>query len=340
MNHNELKISNISTRQWAFILWITFLGGLMFWQLKIFIPAFLGAYTLYVLFRKWMFKLQKKFKGKTVLSALLLMLISFVIVLLPINGLLNIFSSRILPFLKYSDELWILTQKWIHNFETLYGFSLLTEQNLTQIEEWVKLQLQQLAGATFNSLVTVMVMYFLLFFMLIEAKKFEKICFQWLPLKARNIIYVKQKLNHLVMSNAIGIPLVVLCQSLVALIGFWIAGVEEPFLWFIATCVAAVIPILGSALVYVPLSCILIAKDQMIQGFFLLFYGFLIVGSIDNIFRFWLQKRLNQVHPLITVFGVMMGLNLFGFIGLIFGPILISLLLLFLQIYNKEFNQI
>ena len=61
----------------------------------------------------------------------------------------------------------------------------------------------------------------------------------------------------------------------------------------------------------------------------MLIYGFGVIGTVDNIFRFILQKKLGDVHPLITVFGVIIGLNIFGFIGLIFGPILISMFISF-----------
>ena len=62
------------------------------------------------------------------------------------------------------------------------------------------------------------------------------------------------------------------------------------------------------------------------------------LAHVDNLFRFWLQKKIGDTHPLITIFGVIIGLNLFGFIGLIFGPILLSLFLLLIQIYQHEFG--
>ena len=69
----------------------------------------------------------------------------------------------------------------------------------------------------------------------------------------------------------------------------------------------------------------------------LLIFGFGIIGTIDNVLRFTLLKKLGNVHPLTTVFGVIIGLNLFGFIGLIFGPLMISLFMLLLRIYSSEF---
>ncbi|MBO9573083.1 MAG: AI-2E family transporter, partial [Chitinophagaceae bacterium] len=75
-----------------------------------------------------------------------------------------------------------------------------------------------------------------------------------------------------------------------------------------------------------------------VRGLVVLIFGLAIIGSVDNIFRFWLVKKLGDVHPLITVFGVIIGVNIFGFIGIIFGPILISLFIILIRIYANEFN--
>ncbi|MGZ5133564.1 MAG: AI-2E family transporter, partial [Flavitalea sp.] len=113
----------------------------------------------------------------------------------------------------------------------------------------------------------------------------------------------------------------------------------EALFWFVITCITGMLPVVGAALAYVPLSLLLFASNEPAKGAIVLVFGLAIIGSIDNIFRFWLQKKLGDVHPLITVFGVIIGVNLFGFIGLIFGPILISLFLLLLKVYSKEFSR-
>jgi predicted PurR-regulated permease PerM len=73
------------------------------------------------------------------------------------------------------------------------------------------------------------------------------------------------------------------------------------------------------------------------KGIALAIWGFGIVGLVDNFFRFFVNKKLGNIHPLITIFGVLVGVQLFGFIGLIFGPLLISLFILSLRIYSSEF---
>ena len=75
------------------------------------------------------------------------------------------------------------------------------------------------------------------------------------------------------------------------------------------------------------------------QAIAVLIYGIVVVGSSDNIIRLYVLKRLSDVHPLITLIGVVVGVPLFGFIGLIFGPLLVSLFLLIVMIYKKEYGK-
>jgi predicted PurR-regulated permease PerM len=141
----------------------------------------------------------------------------------------------------------------------------------------------------------------------------------------------------MVVANALGIPLIAFAQGLVGLIGYLVIGVDEPFFWFGVTCIAAMLPVVGAALAYLPLAIIFFANGQTTQGIAMLIFGFGIIGLTDNVLRFTLLKKIGNVHPLTTVFGVIIGLSLFGFIGLIFGPLLISLFMLLLKIYSSEF---
>ncbi len=104
-----------------------------------------------------------------------------------------------------------------------------------------------------------------------------------------------------------------------------------------ATCITAMLPIVGAALVYVPLTIMLFAQGDTGRGIAMAVWGFGLIGLVDNVFRFIINKRLGDIHPLITIFGVMVGLQLFGFIGLVFGPLLISMFILLLRIYGNEF---
>jgi predicted PurR-regulated permease PerM len=147
------------------------------------------------------------------------------------------------------------------------------------------------------------------------------------------------KFVKLVMANAIGIPVVALGQGIVALIGYYIFGAPSPMLLFALTALASMLPVVGAAIVYLPVGIFMIAEGQTGAGVGILIYGLVIVGLTDNLLRFTLLKRLEDIHPLITVFGIIMGMNIFGFMGLIFGPILMSITVLLIQVYRDEFSE-
>jgi predicted PurR-regulated permease PerM len=173
--------------------------------------------------------------------------------------------------------------------------------------------------------------------MLVNGRKMEIALYEYIPLRDENVAKISKEVNTMVASNAIGIPLVAFAQGVVGLIGYLIIGVKEPFFWFGVTCIAGMIPVIGAALAYIPLAIIFFANGQTWQGIAMAIFGFGVIGTVDNVLRFSLLKKLGNVHPLTTVFGVIIGLNLFGFIGLIFGPLLISLFMVLLKIYSNEF---
>ena len=332
-------ISNNAIRQVLILITIILIGVLLFIHLQIFIPAFLGAYTLYVLMRKYQFILQGRYKWNKNLAASLLMLLSFLIILLPILTLVNMMTSRIAFAIEHSSELLSSIEGFVNKYEKRYGINILTDENIKKLSTVGAETLPKILGATFNTLTTVIMMYFILYFMLVDGRRMESLFYEWVPLKDENIILLRHDLNLMVISNAIGIPLIALLQGVVALGGYFFLGVDEPIFWFVVTCIAAMLPVVGAAMAYVPLSLVFFANGDSGKGIIMLIYGFGVIGVVDNVFRFWLQKKLGDVHPMITVFGVIIGVSMFGFIGLIFGPILISLFLLMIKIYVSEFSK-
>ena len=105
----------------------------------------------------------------------------------------------------------------------------------------------------------------------------------------------------------------------------------------VVTCIASMIPMVGAALAWVPVALIFFAEGDTTRGIIMLIYGAVVMGVLDNVFRMSIQKKVGDTHPLITTFGVILGVKLFGFIGLIFGPIVIALFILLVKIYIHEF---
>ena len=102
--------------------------------------------------------------------------------------------------------------------------------------------------------------------------------------------------------------------------------------------IGSMIPFVGTLIGIVPVFLLTLSSGNSFEAWGILLYGIIVVGSTDNIIRLYLLKKLDNVHPLITLIGVIVGLPLFGFIGLIFGPLLISLFMLLVKIYYNRYG--
>ena len=324
-------------RQVTFLVIIIFLGILLFVELQGFLPATLGAFTLYILMSKQMRLLVLK-GWKPSLAAAILMLLSFVVIVLPIGAVVKMLVSRLsISEVEFNQAIRAI-EVFLNDIEKRTGMELLSDKYISQFGGIVAKELPLILSATFNTIATVVIMYFILYFMLVQGKSMESTTLELLPMSRVYRNQVQKEVRSLVISNAIGIPLIAILQGIVALVGYLLLGVNEPVFWFAITCVTAMLPIVGAALAYVPLAIIFFVGGETWRGVAMLLFGFGIIGTVDNIFRFWLQKKIGDVHPLITVFGVILGLKLFGFVGLIFGPLLISVFILLIRIYRLEFS--
>lgn len=326
-------------RQFFIIFLIILFGWLIFKEMATYLSGILGAITLFVLLRKWQEYLVKKRKWNSSVSACVLMAGSFLVILVPIAGLVLMLTSKISKAVENSGKVINIVKTEMADLETRFGLDIASSIDTSSVTDWISSNLQGLAGGTFNVFIAIGLMYFMLYYMLTNRRTFRESMLEYIPLSEKNLKLIGKDSQELVKSNAIGIPLVALLQGLVALIGFLILGVEDPFFWFAIVTVGSMIPFVGTALGIVPVCIILYAAGDIWQAIVMVIYGTVVVGSTDNLFRLVIQKRLADVHPLITIIGVIVGVPLFGFIGLIFGPIVVSIFLLIVKIYKQEYGK-
>ncbi len=325
-------------RQLFTIFLILALGFLIFWKLLPFMSGLLGAVTIYIISQKPMQKLKDK-GWKPALAAALIMLISFVGILVPVGLVVLMLSTKVRNALNKTEEVIAVLKEELSIVEERFNINLFDSFNSKEVVNWVSQNFSSVLGDTFNLFITLSILYFLLYYMLVNRNQFIDIIYRYFPMRSENISKISKEVGSVVRSNAIGIPLIAIIQGFVALLGFYIFGVPNPWFWFVITAIGSMIPIVGTAIGIVPVTILLFVSEQYFQGIGLMLYGLLVVGATDNLFRVIIQKKLSDIHPLITLIGVIVGVPLFGFIGLIFGPLLVSLFLLLLKIYKEEFAQ-
>lgn len=324
-------------RQIFVLLIIVLFAFLIFREIIPYLSGVLGAITIYVLLRKWMVFLVSK-KWHPDLAAAFLMIISFVCILLPVTGIIFMLGNKIGDAVDNSEQIVKVIDKKIAVIEGEYGFDLSSSINTSDVSSWISDNLESLAGSTFNIFIAVGLMYFLLYYMLTNRKELRGSLYEYIPISEKNLKIIGKESQAMVRSNAIGIPLVAIAQGIIALIGFFIFGIKDPFFWFIIVTVGSMIPFVGTLIGILPVFILTMSYGNNFGAWGILIYGLVVVGSTDNIIRLFVLRKLDNVHPIITLIGVIVGVPLFGFIGLIFGPLLVSLFLVVVRIYKKEFG--
>lgn len=197
--------------------------------------------------------------------------------------------------------------------------------------------LPTLLNSTANLITNLATMLFFLYYMLYHSRAMENTLFRIIPLKNSNTTLLASETKKIVKANALGIPLISLIQGATATLGYFLFGVDDWALWGFLTGVFAFFPVVGTMIVWVPLVLYTFASGHNGTGVGLLLYSVIVTGNVDYVARITIMKRLGDVHPVITVLGVIVGLGLFGFIGLVFGPLLVNYIIVLFRIYMNEF---
>lgn len=325
-------------RKYSLITIILGLGLLLFLKMTPFMGGILGACTIYIMVRDQMLYLitQKKKIRKSV-TAIILLIEAILCFLVPLSLAVWLLISKLqtvnVDTATFVDTITNLAD-WIRR-KTEYD--LLSKENISSIASILPGIGQFLMGGISSFAVNLFVLVFVLYFMLIGGTKMEQYIYELLPFSDSNKKHVMNEINMIVRANAIGIPLLAIIQGAIATLGYYLFDAPSALLFGFLTCFATVIPIVGTTLVWFPLAAYMAISGDWPHAIGLLLYCGLIVTNIDNLIRFILQKKMADTHPLITIFGVVIGLSLFGFMGVIFGPLLISIFILCVNIFKEQY---
>jgi predicted PurR-regulated permease PerM len=314
------------------------LGYLLVQELYIFLPGFLGAITLYILSSGWYHRLTVAKRWNKSLIATLCMVGFLALFGLPVYWIFTLIAPRINEAFSHSQELMQGIKAVSEQVKEWTGQELLTPETIARLQEKIANFFPAFLSSTALIISNLAMMMFLYFFMLVNGASMEKTIRELLPLRDENIAILSEETINMVRANAIGIPLISFIQGVFALIGYWIFGINEFVLWGFMTGVFAFFPIVGTTVIWLPIVVYLFSQGQHSAGVWLTIWSLLITGNVDYLARVTLMKKLGNVHPIVTVLGVIVGLNLFGFWGFIFGPLLISYFMLLFRIYTSEFG--
>ena len=323
--------------RYFFLAIIIIFALLLYYSLSQFFTAFLGAVIFYVLSKKRMDKLIKR-GWKKPSAASFIMIISLLIIIVPLGIVGYLLYMKGKFYIANPDLLVQSLQKLQAKLYESYNVAILSNENILKIKTFATSAITGLLNESLSFFATISMLYFFLYFMLININRMEAAIVFFLPFKRDKIEMFGKELVALTFSNSIGVPAIAVAQGIIAYTGFLVAGLPEAGFWAVMTGFASIVPLVGAALVWAPAVIYLFVINHTWQAGFLGIWGLLVIGISDNVVRFVLAKKMADVHPIITVLGVIMGLQYFGISGLVFGPVLISYFFILLKIYYLEYQ--
>lgn len=331
-----MSLFNYKQRNNIILLIIIVLGCLIAYSLQGIFSAILGTLVLYTILRPAFLYLVEERKWNKRLSALLLLFVSVLVIILPFYAVSTMVIEKIAEL--QSDHVYFknLIFKIKHLVPVGSDFQSLVEDGLKKAGTWATELFPSLISGAFNIVLGLLIMYFLLYFMLIENETFERSLLKYAPFREQNAYRFAEEMRNTTYANVLGQGLICVVQGSLVSLSFYVLGYSDPLFWGVMTTFISFVPVLGPPVVFVPAALLQMANGNNFGAWAMLIFGFVVIINIDNVLRFMIAKKVGNIHPIITVIGVVIGIPLFGILGLVFGPLLLSYFILLIKIYETS----
>lgn len=339
-------------KQQLYFLTIIFLiaSVIMFFIFEPFIYIFILTAIFAVLIYPIYKTILRLTRNRASLSAFITILITIPFVILPIifigiqifQEIQQIYFSLLVP--GASDNILDIVNIFFADIERLFPYINIASIDMYQYTREMSYLVLERVGAIFYNiayfLMSILIFLFTLFFLLRDGSKIKKYFTKISPLDSADHNLIFNKLTTAINSVFKGNLLVALLQGSLASIGFIIFGISNPILWGLMTAISSFVPALGTATVLTPAIIFLFLSGEIFASIGLLIWAVCIVGLVDNVFRPMFIGEGLSLHPLLIFFAVLGGIALFGPLGLIFGPLALSLFVVLLDIYSTFINNV
>ncbi len=217
----------------------------------------------------------------------------------------------------------------------LPGFTLDLTGQIKQITEWLIGNLGAIFAGTLSTLFIFMISLIGSFYFFRDGKQFLQLLIKASPLPDKEDEIIFKRMAQAVRTVAMGTLLVSVIQGALVSVGLAMVGIDRFVLLGSVAALLAIIPGVGTSAITLPTALYLIATGNVVHGVGLLIWAIFVVGMVDNLLGPHLMSRGNNLHPFIILISVLGGLSLFGPIGFIVGPVVVTLFIVLLEIYNQ-----
>jgi len=337
-----------------FTLFLTFLSIYLLYKiLSPFLSSIIWAVLLAMIFYPLFQKLQRLLKKREFLSALVMTSLVLIVIVFPFTLLMASLASEVVDTYHQAEEMiktgqlqaylergkeipvlqWILARLSQHIDPSEMDPLPLLLRNLKQISTFIFNQTTTLLKGFSTFVAGFFFTLLSLYYLFKDGSRFFKGLKEIVPLPSKERNLLIQRFKDMIYATIYGGILIAIIQGILGGLSFWALGLPSPIFWGTAMALLSFIPIGGTALIWAPAGIILLIGGAVIKGLILLGLGIFVISMVDNFLRpFFISARTN-IHPLLLFFAVLGGIQAFGLIGLVGGPLIATLFLTLVEIY-------
>ena len=340
----------------GFLSFFLFLGYLLFEPfLKVITLSILITIIFYPVYTRILPKLKSKIVASLVMTSLIFTFIiipSIILVAFLINQIITLYPLMIEKISKYKDldlllkEIPVVSKIYSILENTLSSLNIkvdISDAMRGVVNEIVSFVIQQGKGIFVDVtllVIGIVVMLVTIFFLFKDGESLYNRIYSIIPLSEKDKSFLISKSYRAIQGVVLGSVLTAIAQGILSFIGYFAIGLEMSYFWAFITFVAAFIPVGGASLIWVPIAIYTLLSKGFITAFLFALYGTFVISTIDNIIKPVVIGDKTDIHPMILVFAIIGGLNIFGFLGVFLAPIIMvmidNMLLLFKEKYVSK----
>jgi predicted PurR-regulated permease PerM len=314
---------------------VAVLGAAIVWAVFPYAAGIVGAGVLYVLTAPLYRYLARPLGGTT--AFVITVVAVCVLLLLPLMWLIAVAAGEAPQVIEKLSTTSVLT----HVPDIQIGSTKLRDllPNLTRdVMSWSSRQALSIFATITLAVLNLVIAFTGLYYLLAHHEKVWRGVRPFLPFSDATAELLRVRFFEVTESMVLGTGVTAVLQGTVVGIAFWLAGVSNALFWGLVTCFASILPVVGSGIVWVPAAAVLALQHRYRAALFILIIGIAVASTIDNIARPLVYRRVANVHPMITLVGAFAGVSVFGFIGVLLGPLAISYFFELAKAYHLEYG--
>lgn len=330
------------TEDRAFLLLIVLATIGFAWVLAPFYGTILWGLVVAILFNPLNLRLRKAMGRRRGLASVATVLLVIVMVILPLilvsaalaqqaTGAYRMVQSGQLDFVLYLQRILDALPSWMRELLNYFGLTDLASvkekvtASLAQASQMIAAKAVGLGLGAFDFAVGLGVMLYLLFYLLRDGDHLLKRMKNAVPLGGEQKTLLLNRIALVVRATVKGGITVAAVQGMLGGIAFWFLGIPAPLIWALVMAFLSLLPAIGAAIVWAPVALYLLATGSIWQGLFLIGYGVVVIGLVDNLLRPFLVGQSTKLPDYIVLISTLGGIEIFGLQGFVIGPLIAAI---------------